>query len=256
VLKTSITLLNSTTSTAGSLTARGLGCNQSTPFSSVLVTARTRDRSNPHPHSPTVFKYIPKNNIYIVNYNCPGHGGRNQEAWVSCPIITVPCGVCRTRQLEHVAPQQTVPDGFVFISPLTWRSMQLQLHTLHSLWLMQFPRHCWCLGRFNACRSLLAVGGGGGRKSDKPYTPTVIAVSHIPSGLWASHSRFSSTVMTLICFHYRHHHNQYWRCVTKVTGFASFSSLICKFRVGLRLNGLIWRNQTPRWWETHVFFKN
>ena len=167
--------------------------------------------------------------------------------------ITVPCGVCRPRQVEHVAPQQIEPGGLEFISPLTWRSMQLQLHTLHSLWLMQVPRHCWCLGRFHACRSLLTVGGGG-RKSDKPYTASVTAVSHIPSGLWASHSRFSSTVMRLICFHYRHHHNQYWRCVTKVTGFASFSSLTCKFKVGLRPTGPIWRNQTPRSWETNVFF--
>jgi hypothetical protein len=133
-LKTSIALGNSTTSTTGPLTAQGLGCSQSTPFSSVLVTARSRDRSIPHPQSPTVFKQIPKNsNFCIVNYSCPGYGGRNQEACVSCPFsITEPCGVRRT-QIGHVAPQQIEPDGLEFISPLTWRSMQLQLHTLHSL---------------------------------------------------------------------------------------------------------------------------
>ena len=44
-----------------------------------------RDRSIPHPQSPTVFKKIPKNsNFCIVYYDCPGHGGRNQEACVSC----------------------------------------------------------------------------------------------------------------------------------------------------------------------------
>jgi hypothetical protein len=129
--KTNMALENSITLTVGSHTARSPGFKYTTL--SCLTTARPPDVIS-YPQSATVFKIDPPEWTPLYRELRLYKTARKQSRDMYTNS-TLWC--CTSRELKNVAPQQIEPGSLRFISPLTWRSMQLQSHTPYSLWLMQ-----------------------------------------------------------------------------------------------------------------------